>query len=82
MIMMRIATAPLSLAALLALAGPAFAGVTDASTFWERQRSQPTKEGRPYALTGDARRSTDEGFKMCIGWVGANRDRRPIYKRN
>ena len=76
---MRIAT--LSFAALLALAGPAFAGATDASTFWERQRSQPTKENRPYALTGDARRSND-GFKMCTGWVGANRDRRPIYKRN
>jgi len=79
---MKLATATFSLAVLFALVAPAVADPTNASTYWERQRSQPAKQGQPYALTGDSRRSGDEGFTVHTCWMGGGRDRRTTYRRN
>jgi hypothetical protein len=79
---MRLATATLSLAALFALVTPALADPANASNYWERQRSQPAQERRPYALTGDSHRSSDGGFTAHTCWIGGGRDRRTTYKRS
>lgn len=78
---MRIASATLSVAALLAVAAPALADATGSSTFWDNMRRQPSERGRaPYALTGEGRRARPEDFRACTAWIGGGRDRRVVYK--
>ena len=79
---MKLATATLAAAALFSLAAPALAGDPGSKTYQEpqQQNMQREKENRPYALTGDARR-TNDGFKAKTEWIGANRERRTVYER-
>jgi hypothetical protein len=78
---MKLATATLSAAAFLALAAPVFAEATGSSTYWENMRRHSSgKERPPYALTGNARRMSDEGLRAHTAWIGGGRDRRTVYE--
>ncbi len=80
---MKLATATLSAAAFLALAAPVFAEATGSSTYWENMRRHSSGQERPpYALTGDARRPSDEGLRAHTAWIGGGRERRVVYKVN
>jgi hypothetical protein len=80
---MKLATATLAAAAFLALAAPVRAGDPGSKPYQQpqQQNMEREKENRPYALTGDARRTNDGGFKAKTEWVGANRERRTVYER-
>jgi hypothetical protein len=78
---MKLATATLSVAAFLALAAPVFAEATGSSTYWENiRRHSSGKERPPYALTGDARRVSDESPRAYTRWIGGGRERRTVYE--
>jgi hypothetical protein len=80
---MKLATATLAAAAFLALAAPVRAGDPGSKPYQQPQQQniQREKEKRPYALTGDSRRTNDGGFKAKTEWIGANRERRTVYER-
>jgi len=80
---MKLATATLTAAALFALAAPALAGDPGSKTYQEpqQQNMRREKDNRPYALTGDSRRTQGGGFRTKTEWVGANRERRTVYER-
>jgi len=80
---MKLATATLAAAAFLALAAPVRAGDPGSKPYQQpqQQNMQRERENRPYALTGDSRRTSGDGFKTKTEWVGANRERRTVYER-
>lgn len=83
---MKLANATLAAAAFLALAAPALADQPNSSQTMQERQEQERRLGkddrdRPYALTGDARR-TREDYRARDIWVGGNRDRRTVYERD
>jgi len=80
---MKLASATLVAAALFAIAAPARAGDPASKAYQEpqRQNMRREREQRPYALTGDSRRTADTDFRTRTEWVGANRERRTVYER-
>jgi hypothetical protein len=84
---MKLATATLSMAALLAAATPVFAEAMSSSSYWENmrgetRRSEPATHGRPYALTGETRHAGEGDFHVCTRWTRAGREYGPVFKRN
>jgi len=80
---MRLVTATVAVAAFFALAGPVFAEAMSSSSYWDNMRRYSSVNDKaPYALTGDDRRASHEGLRVCTGWIGGGRERRTIYKLN
>jgi hypothetical protein len=77
---MKLAVATLSVMALLMGVGPARADPANASTYWDRQHWQASKTSRPYALTGEYRRSGEATYRPRTVWIGGGRERRTVFE--